>query len=225
VGAPEHTFPTARITDRTVGVRRVAPHGVRRFWLRAHLFSAMNTTTLLLAVLVAVPAFAQQLPIQVDVYTYDNKAPGQQWAELIGNMGNAGAQQVAASLQAGIAAGLRQQELDLARQRFEWEKEQAKQSARLQDRVLDQNLGYREAKPQVAEWRINQDVLDAFKAARKAHPDFDQLQPVMRVVADAVRPDWRHVTMPQYIEALYAIAKTTNFGEPARREIPDTQAH
>jgi hypothetical protein len=181
----------------------------------------MNTTTVLLATLAIAPAFAQQLPIQVDIYTNSDVSPGQQWAQFIGNMGNAGAQQVAAGLQAGMAAGLRQQEINLARERFEWEKEQAKQSVRLQDRVLDQSFGYRDAKPQVAEWRVNQDVIDAFNAGRKAHPDFDQLQPVMRAVADAVRPDWSHVTMSQYVEALYAIAKTANFAGAARQKVLD----
>ena len=181
--------------------------------------------TVLFVLAAALPLLAQQ-PIQVDVYTHSDISPGLQWAQLMTQMGADGSNAIAQGMQAGIQARLanqRQQEIDLERQRFEWDKDQARRSARLQDRVLDPNFGYRDARPALADWRINQDVLDAFKVARAAHQDFDALQPIMRTVAEAVRPDWSHVTMPQYIEILYAIAKTADFVEPARQKILDAR--
>lgn len=167
-----------------------------------------------LFVFATLPLLAQQ-PVRVDVYTHDNTTPGLQWSQLMTQMGADTSQ----AISQGAQIGLRQQEIDLQRRRFEWEKEQARQSARLQDRVLDPTFGYRDARPALADWRINQDVMDAFAVARKAHPDFDALQPIMRTIADAMRPDWSRVTMPEYVECLYAIAKTADFAEPVRQRI------
>jgi hypothetical protein len=171
------------------------------------------------------PLVAQQ-PVRVDVYTHDSTTPGLQWAQLVTQMGSQGVDAINQGFASGTQAKLadqRQQEINLERRRLDREQEDGRRSARLQDRMLDSNFGYRDARPRVADWRINQDVLDAFTAARKAHPDFDRLQPIMRVVAEAMRPDWSYVTMPEYIECLYAIAKTANFVEPARQKILDAR--
>jgi hypothetical protein len=101
--------------------------------------------------------------------------------------------------------------LDLARereQRLAWEQ---KESARLQERVLDTNFGYTDFRRGVANWRLNQDVKDAFAFGRKQHADFDELLPAMRIVSDGVRPNWGKITMSEYMECLYSIAKTARF--------------
>jgi hypothetical protein len=163
-------------------------------------------------------ALAEQAA-QEPVYTHPDTTPGMQWTQLMGQIGN----QISDALLQGTLAGQRQQEIDLERQRFDSEEEQARQSELLRDRVLDPNFRYRDARLGIADWRINQDVLDAFSAARKAHGDFNELQPIMRILAEDVRPDWSHVTMPEYIECLYAIAKTANFVEPERQKILDAR--
>jgi len=164
-----------------------------------------------LLVLAAFPGLAQQ--------SNTNMTPAMQWAQLMANMQQQGNEAIAQ----GIAAGQRQQVIDLERERFEWEKKQARQSSLLRDRVLDPSFGYRDARHEMADWRINQDVIDAFKSARTVHPDFDALQPIMRIVAEAVRPNWQLVTMSEYIECLYAIAKHAGFTEPARQKLAALQ--
>lgn len=169
----------------------------------------MKTITTLLALAIA-PAFAQ-LPVQVDVYTHDlSTNPGLQWAQLMGELSSQGAQ----SFAAGAAIGLQQQRLNLERERLEWEKQ----------KEADRLPSYREVHTQEADWRINQDEIDAYKAARAAHPDLDALRPIMDVIAQALRPDWRRITMKEYVESLYAIAKGANFAEPVRQKIAELQA-
>lgn len=197
--------------------RPVLAGGVEIFVFLNTPMGMLKTITVLLAIATA-RAFAQP-PIQVDVYKHDGTTPAERFAGMMADQMN----QATTSFLAGAQIGLERQRLDLERQRFEWEKEQARESARLKDRVLDPNFHYRDVRPQEAEWRVNQDVMDAFNRARREHPDFDALQPIMRVVAEALRPDWTRVTMTEYIECLYAIAKAADFAEPVRKKLASVQ--
>jgi hypothetical protein len=71
--------------------------------------------------------------------------------------------------------------LDLARQQAEDARRAREQSHPLQDRVLDDEFGFRTARRDWAKWKINQDVMDAFVHGRAAHPDFDVLLPPARI--------------------------------------------
>ncbi|MBZ5623732.1 MAG: hypothetical protein LAQ69_34285 [Acidobacteriia bacterium] len=106
--------------------------------------------------------------------------------------------------------------LDLARQEAEEALRAREQSAALENRVLDDELGYKEFRRASASWKVNQDVMDAFAAGRLAHPDFDALLPAMRIIADSLRPQWSKVTMAEYVECLYVIAKNASFAAPVR---------
>jgi hypothetical protein len=68
-------------------------------------------------------------------------------------------------------ADQRQRATDSERQRFDSRGEQAQPSELLQDRVLDSNFSYRDARSGISDWCINQDTLDAFSVARKAYGD------------------------------------------------------
>jgi hypothetical protein len=113
-------------------------------------------------------------------------------------------------------AEIQQGWLDLARQQQRQQREMDQRSAQLRDRVLDQNFGYRESRSGVADWKLNKEVMDAFAAARLAHPDFDALLPTMRIIADALQPRWAAITMTEYVECLYAVAKNATFAAQAR---------
>jgi len=114
--------------------------------------------------------------------------------------------------------------LDLARQQAEDARRAREQSARLQDRVLDDEFGFRAARREWATWKINQDVMDAFAHGRAAHPDFDALLPAMRIVADSLRPEWSRITMSEYVECLYVIARNASFASGARAALLKTDA-
>ena len=121
-----------------------------------------------------------------------------------------------------IEANQRQQSIDIEKARLAQTQgiPPQRESKLLQDRVLDTDFafkfGYADLRSDVAKWRVNQDVSDAFTAARKAHSDFDALLPIMRVLAESLRPDWTRLTMADYIESLYAVAQMPSL-ESVRR--------
>jgi 1-deoxy-D-xylulose 5-phosphate reductoisomerase len=156
-----------------------------------------------------------QLPTRVDVYTHpDPPSPLRTISE---------------ALRRKQELRVQQQQLDLARQQQAQFEETQREMLRLQERALDRESGGRDAKPAAPESAADQNsvagfnatgqLLDAINAARQAHADFDSLQPIMRVLADALHPDWSRMTMPEYIECLYAVAKTATFTETARQKI------
>ena len=120
-----------------------------------------------------------------------------------------------------VSGQLRQAEfqqgwLDLARLQQRQLREEEERSRRLQERVLDQNMGYRDFRAGIAAWKVDQETMDAFTPARNAHPDFDALLPVMRIASDSLRSQWASITMTEYVECLYAGAKNAGFAAPAR---------
>jgi hypothetical protein len=127
--------------------------------------------------------------------------------------------QTPAIIQRRQELGIQQGWLDLARDRERRLAELERESRRLQDRVLDQNFGYTDFRTGVANWRLNQDVIDAFAVGRRNHDDFDALVPIMRIIADGLRPQWGNVTMTEYVECLYSVAKNASFAAQARASI------
>jgi hypothetical protein len=77
-------------------------------------------------------------------------------------------------------------------------------------------LTYAAAHPTEAAWRVSQDVKDAIAACRALHDDCEKLDGMMKIIGGALKPDWKQLTMREYVECLYAVAKTAYFGEKAR---------
>lgn len=83
--------------------------------------------------------------------------------------------------------------------------------------LRDRNLDYRQVHANEAQWRINQDVKDRIQTCHRTHADCEQLEGMMQIVARALRPDWTQLTMTEYVECLYAIARNAGFAEQARQ--------
>lgn len=83
----------------------------------------------------------------------------------------------------------------------------------MEQRSLD---SYRELHSNEAGWRQNQDVKDAIRACRETHADCAQLAGMMQVVSKALQPDWTQLTMAEYVECLYSVAKNASFAQRAR---------
>ena len=58
----------------------------------------------------------------------------------------------------------------------------------------------------------------ALLAAREKHPDFEKLEPIMETVGAALKPNFDDgkITVAQFLECLYVIARHANFVEPYR---------
>ncbi len=117
--------------------------------------------------------------------------------------------------QNGAQLAIQQQSLDLQRERLRFEERQAQQLS---------PPSYHDAHPNEAAWRINQDVKDAIAACRALHEDCAKLQGMMDIIAGAVQPDWKRLTMAEYVECLYVIAKHATFGEKARELLAQAPA-
>ncbi|HEX4807566.1 MAG TPA: hypothetical protein VH325_01470 [Bryobacteraceae bacterium] len=90
-------------------------------------------------------------------------------------------------------------------------------AAELQKLIVSGGFGYAEVFSDQADSQINRVARDAVRIVRAAHPaDFDQLAPSMMIIAGAMKPDWLQITMTEYVEALYAIAKNATFAQSAR---------
>lgn len=130
---------------------------------------------------------------------------------------NQAMQNATQAMMAGRLASIEQQRVDLERERVSFEERQA-ELARQQD-----GASYRDAHTSEATWRINQDVKDAMAACRQAHDDCEKMQGLMLVISKAIRPDWTQLTMAEYIECLYAIARNATFGAQARAMLAAAQ--
>ena len=100
--------------------------------------------------------------------------------------------------------------LELRRDEARLQEDQARRQAH------PEMLTYREVHPDKAEWQINQDYKDAVNTCRALHDDCLKLDGMMNVIAGVLRPDWTKLTLTEYVECLYAVAKTASFGEQAR---------
>lgn len=108
---------------------------------------------------------------------------------------------------------IEQEKVDIERERLRFEERQAEAAMR---QTAPENLSYRDAHPQEAAWRLSQDVKDAIRTCRERHADCERLDGMMNIISKAVRPDWTQLTMTEYVECLYAIAKNAVFAEQAR---------
>jgi len=77
-------------------------------------------------------------------------------------------------------AEIQQGWLDLARQQRRQLRELEERSRRLQDRVLDQNFGYRDFRSCLADWKVNQEVIDALTTALVHRPVGVAVAPIAR---------------------------------------------
>lgn len=93
---------------------------------------------------------------------------------------------------------------------------------RLQLEARPANLSYREVHANEAAWRVNLDVKEAIEACHKAHNDCAKLDPLMLVISKTLHPDWTQMTMGEYVECLYAIAKNATFAQQAREMVSGT---
>lgn len=171
--------------------------------------NSLDMRTLVTLVFMA-SAFAQQ---RVDVWVHPTETPNCM-APYFDAL-KQGTEAIRQSQQLAVERGW----LDLARERDRRLRDMEQQSKRLQDRVLDQNFGYQEFRAGAANWNINQEVVSAFAAGRKAHPDFDLLLPAMRIIADGLQPRWGSVSMGEYVECLYVVAKNAAFAAGAREKL------
>lgn len=95
--------------------------------------------------------------------------------------------------------------------------QQIKPAAELQTLIASDSFGYAEVFSGQPDAQINKIARDAVRIVRAAHrADFDQLAPSMRIIAGAMKPDWAQITMTEYVEALYAVAKNATFAQSAR---------
>jgi hypothetical protein len=62
----------------------------------------------------------------------------------------------------------------------------------------------------------NGDITQALLSVRMAHDDFEALVPSMQIIAAGIRPDWSKLTMGEYLECLYVIAKHASFAVQLR---------
>jgi hypothetical protein len=155
----------------------------------------MRRTTLLIALL-ASPALAQN-PSAAD-------AARAATAAMNSSMAGAGdamrassgiARSVLESRSKAAELKIQQGWLDLARQQAQQQNAQGKSSIGLQP---------------------NGDITQALLLARMGHNDFDALVPSMQIIAEGIRPDWSKLTMGEYLECLYVIAKNASFAVQLR---------
>ena len=110
------------------------------------------------------------------------------------------------------------EEQQLAEQRRHDAAEEALERRALESGSVE-NLSYRGVHSNEAQWRLNQDVKDAIAACRNAHDDCEKLDGMMQVVSKALRPDWTQLSMKEYVECLYSVAKNAGFAEEARNTV------
>ncbi|MGA8025875.1 MAG: hypothetical protein WB992_01935 [Bryobacteraceae bacterium] len=84
---------------------------------------------------------------------------------------------------------------------------------------------YRGMHSREAEWRVNQEVKDAMAACHAAHDDCAKLDGMMLIISKALRPDWTQLSMNEYVESLYVVAKNASFAQQARTMIMTTPAN
>lgn len=121
------------------------------------------------------------------------------------------------SLNQSVQVAQRMREMALGQQQLDEQHRHNLAEEQLQRlSVTDQTSDYRAAHSNEAAWRINQDVKDAINACHAVHEDCEKLDGMMNVISKAVRPDWTQISMAEYVECLYAIAKNATFGEQAR---------
>lgn len=147
---------------------------------------------LLLICLFSGPAFSQSTYTQVTQPYFDSLKQSVEVAEHLRQ------------------ATLQQQAIDEDK-RHNLAEEQLKRQV-LNDHVSD----YGTAHANEAQWRINQDVRDAIAACHQSHDDCERLDGIMQIISKAFRPDWTQITMQEYIECLYTIAKNAKFAQQAR---------
>jgi hypothetical protein len=95
--------------------------------------------------------------------------------------------------------------------------EKVRPAVELQKLIVSDSFGYAEVFSGQPDAEINQTARNAIRLVRAAHPgDFDRLAPSMKIIAGAMKPDWQQVTMAEYVEALYAVAKNATFAQSAR---------
>ena len=62
-------------------------------------------------------------------------------------------------------------------------------------------------------------LVEAMLAARSKYPGYEVLEPVMLYIAQAIVPNWSRITVAEFWECLYVIAKTSDFAAGAREQV------
>ena len=63
------------------------------------------------------------------------------------------------------------------------------------------------------------EVAEAIVAARQLYTDFDLLEPVMETVGRALLPDWSRITVSEYVECLFVVARHSAFMRDVREAL------